>query len=76
MSTPVSTHFSESTAQHNFSSTYDQEDPMQAMSSYARIMHEHTKAQLSTATNSARRLSQASDSISSNSTSSAGVTPI
>ncbi|KAF2021403.1 hypothetical protein BU24DRAFT_457385 [Aaosphaeria arxii CBS 175.79] len=45
-------------AQHNFTEQYDLENPEKAMSSYARIMHEHTKRQLSTATDSARRRSE------------------
>ncbi|KAF1986539.1 hypothetical protein K402DRAFT_332147 [Aulographum hederae CBS 113979] len=42
-------------AQHNFSEQYDLEDPATAMSSYNRVMHQHTKQQLATATNSAAR---------------------
>ncbi|KAI9758424.1 MAG: hypothetical protein M4579_003053 [Chaenotheca gracillima] len=37
------------TAQHNFTHTYNMEDPLQAMSSYARDMHRHTKKQMETA---------------------------
>ncbi|KAL5386372.1 hypothetical protein DPSP01_004100 [Paraphaeosphaeria sporulosa] len=44
--------------QHNFANNFDLDDPNQAMSVYARIMHEHTKKQLKTATNSARRRSE------------------
>lgn len=44
--------------QHNFANNFDLDNPGRAMSSYARIMHEHTKKQLSTATSSARRRSQ------------------
>ena len=44
-------------AQHNFTEQFNLEQPHQAMSVYARIMHEHTKKQLNTATNSARRRS-------------------
>ncbi|KAF2246017.1 hypothetical protein BU26DRAFT_432382 [Trematosphaeria pertusa] len=44
--------------QHNFAHQYDLDNPARAMSVYARIMHEHTKKQLSTATNSARRRSE------------------
>ncbi|KAF9691132.1 hypothetical protein EKO04_010674 [Ascochyta lentis] len=43
------------TAQHNFVNNFDLDHPEDAMSAYQRIMHEHTKRQLSTATNSARR---------------------
>jgi hypothetical protein len=51
--------FNESvSAQHNFTSQFNMGDPNQAMSSYARIMHEHTKRQLNTATDSARRRSK------------------
>ncbi|KZM27080.1 uncharacterized protein EKO05_0010092 [Ascochyta rabiei] len=42
-------------AQHNFVNNFDLNHPEDAMSAYQRIMHEHTKRQLSTATNSARR---------------------
>ncbi|KAF2871264.1 hypothetical protein BDV95DRAFT_607528 [Massariosphaeria phaeospora] len=45
------------TAQQNFAAQYDVETPSESASSYARIMHEHTKKQLSTATSSARRRS-------------------
>ncbi|KAH6638754.1 hypothetical protein C7974DRAFT_409767 [Boeremia exigua] len=51
-------------AQHNFVNNFDLENPQEAMSAYQRIMHEHTKRQLSTATNSARRrtgMTQSSD---------------
>ncbi|KAF2462788.1 uncharacterized protein BDR25DRAFT_308161 [Lindgomyces ingoldianus] len=54
----VSGRFSEPmTAQHNFNTQYDTDNPNRAMSSYNRIMHEHTKRQLNMATNSARRRS-------------------
>ncbi|KAK3200919.1 hypothetical protein GRF29_213g398034 [Pseudopithomyces chartarum] len=43
--------------QHDFANNFDLDNPHQAMSSYARIMHEHTKKQLNIATNSARRRS-------------------
>ena len=42
-------------AQHNFANNFDLDHPEDAMSAYQRIMHEHTKRQLSTATDSARR---------------------
>ncbi|KAF1363568.1 hypothetical protein EJ07DRAFT_173441 [Lizonia empirigonia] len=42
-------------AQHDFVNNFDLDHPRDAMSAYQRIMHEHTKRQLSTATNSARR---------------------
>ncbi|KAF2646572.1 hypothetical protein P280DRAFT_464769 [Massarina eburnea CBS 473.64] len=55
----ISDNYSEPmTPQHNFSNNFDLDNPTQAMSSYARIMHEHTKRQLSSATSSARRRSQ------------------
>lgn len=44
-------------AQHNFANNFDLDNPDAAMSAYQRIMHEHTKRQLSTATDSARRRS-------------------
>ncbi|KAF2734618.1 hypothetical protein EJ04DRAFT_512327 [Polyplosphaeria fusca] len=47
-------------AQYNFTNQYDLSKPDRAMSSYARIMHEHTKSQLNTATDSARRRSTSS----------------
>ncbi|KAH7396162.1 hypothetical protein BKA66DRAFT_566667 [Pyrenochaeta sp. MPI-SDFR-AT-0127] len=47
-------------AQHNFANTFDLSNPDRAMSEYQRIMHEHTKRQLSTATDSARRRSASS----------------
>ncbi|KAF2685304.1 hypothetical protein K458DRAFT_256083, partial [Lentithecium fluviatile CBS 122367] len=46
--------------QHNFANNFDLAHPGRAVSSYARIMHEHTKRQLTSATNSARRRSQGS----------------
>ncbi|KAI9658607.1 MAG: hypothetical protein M1821_002167 [Bathelium mastoideum] len=49
-------------AQHNFANQYDLDDPVRAMSSYARIMHAHTKQQLDTATTSARRRSSETSS--------------
>ncbi|ORX92985.1 hypothetical protein BCR34DRAFT_550906 [Clohesyomyces aquaticus] len=59
----VSGDFSEPmSAQHNFNNQYEMENPHRAMSSYARIMHEHTKRQLNTATNSARRRSAGTSS--------------
>ena len=55
----VSGNFSEPmSAQHNFANQFDLDNPQMATSSYARIMHEHTKRQLNTATNSARRRSE------------------
>jgi len=57
-------------AQHNFANHFDLSDPEQAMTAYQRIMHEHTKRQLTSATDSARRRSGASSSSSSNSLSS------
>jgi hypothetical protein len=44
-------------AQHNFVNNFNLDDPESAMSAYQKIMHEHTKRQLSTATDSARRRS-------------------
>ncbi|EOA84186.1 uncharacterized protein SETTUDRAFT_139052 [Exserohilum turcica Et28A] len=63
----VSQGFSEPmSAQHNFANNFDLNDPERAMSDYQRIMHEHTKRQLTTATDSARRRSGSSgDSVSS-----------
>ncbi|KAF2826755.1 hypothetical protein CC86DRAFT_406012 [Ophiobolus disseminans] len=59
----VSDDFSEPmSAQHNFANHYDLNNPDAAMSAYQKIMHEHTKRQLSTATDSARRRSGASSS--------------
>ncbi|KAF2626575.1 hypothetical protein BU25DRAFT_343382 [Macroventuria anomochaeta] len=52
----VTDNFSEPvSAQHNFVNNFDLDHPEDAMSAYQRIMHEHTKRQLSTATNSAHR---------------------
>ena len=57
----VSEGFSEPmSAQHNFANTFDLENPEIAMTEYQKIMHEHTKRQLSTATESARRRSGSS----------------
>jgi hypothetical protein len=54
----VSGEFSEPmSAQHNFANNFDLDNPEEAMSAYQKIMHEHTKRQLSTATDSARRRS-------------------
>jgi hypothetical protein len=47
-------------AQHNFANHFDLNDPDAAMSAYQKIMHEHTKRQLSTAADSARRRSGSS----------------
>lgn len=67
----VSDEFSEPmSAQHNFANNFDLNDPEQAMNAYQRIMHEHTKRQLTTATDSARRRSGASSSNNSVSTTS------
>ncbi|KAF2841331.1 hypothetical protein M501DRAFT_929322 [Patellaria atrata CBS 101060] len=44
-------------AQHSFMNNFNVHDPDQAMSMYARIMHQHTKHQLDTATHSSRRRS-------------------
>jgi len=52
----VTDNFSEPmAAQHNFINNFDLDRPEEAMSAYQKIMHEHTKRQLNTATNSARR---------------------
>ncbi|KAI9707762.1 MAG: hypothetical protein M1836_000724 [Candelina mexicana] len=48
------------TAQHNFQNQYDLDNPMEAMNSYARIMHQHTKRQMENATRPVRRRSPAS----------------
>ena len=57
----ISEGFSEPmSAQHNFANNFDLDNPEVAMSAYQRIMHEHTKRQLSTATDSARRRSSSS----------------
>jgi hypothetical protein len=45
-------------AQHNYSNHYGMDSSPSTVSDYQRIMLEHTKRQLSTATNSARRRSQ------------------
>ncbi|MCJ1303361.1 hypothetical protein MMC08_006170 [Hypocenomyce scalaris] len=45
------------TAQHNFQNQYDLDNPVEAMTTYARVMHEHTKSQMDIATRSARRRS-------------------
>ncbi|KAF2023686.1 hypothetical protein EK21DRAFT_80280 [Setomelanomma holmii] len=59
----VSGDFSEPmSAQHNFANNFDLDNPDAAMSAYQKIMHEHTKRQLNTATDSARRRSAASSS--------------
>ncbi|KAF1847917.1 uncharacterized protein K460DRAFT_414564 [Cucurbitaria berberidis CBS 394.84] len=59
----ISDDFSEPmSAQHNFANNFDLENPERAMTEYQRIMHEHTKRQLRTATDSARRRSGASAS--------------
>ena len=59
----VSEGFSEPmSAQHNFANNFDLKNPEAAMTAYQKIMHEHTKRQLSTATESARRRSGASSS--------------
>ncbi|KAH8731890.1 hypothetical protein GQ44DRAFT_603565, partial [Phaeosphaeriaceae sp. PMI808] len=59
----VSEGFSEPmSAQHNFTNNLDLNDTDAAMSAYQKIMHEHTKRQLCTATDSARRRSGSSSS--------------
>ncbi|CAO2647245.1 Nn.00g081670.m01.CDS01 [Neocucurbitaria sp. VM-36] len=58
----VSDGFSEPmSAQHNFANNFDLNNPERAMSEYQKIMHEHTKRQLSSATDSARRRSGSSN---------------
>ncbi|KAK8184680.1 hypothetical protein BC567DRAFT_218953 [Phyllosticta citribraziliensis] len=46
------------TPMHNFANQYDLDNPQASMSTYNRVMHEHTKLQLERATSSARRRSQ------------------
>ncbi|OJD33469.1 uncharacterized protein BKCO1_3000032 [Diplodia corticola] len=58
--------------QHNFANHYDLDDPTTSMSLYARVMHEHTKHQLESATSSARRRSQGGSNASISSESSHG----
>ncbi|KAF2269307.1 hypothetical protein CC78DRAFT_574867 [Lojkania enalia] len=66
----VSGDFSEPmSTRHNFANQYGLENPTRAMSVYARIMHEHTKRQLSVATDSARRRSSSATPPESSSTS-------
>ncbi|KAI9834559.1 MAG: hypothetical protein M1819_002935 [Sarea resinae] len=43
------------TGQHNFQQQYDLSNPMSAMTSYARTMHQHTQKQMDSAARSARR---------------------
>ncbi|KAF2455597.1 hypothetical protein BDY21DRAFT_267954, partial [Lineolata rhizophorae] len=57
---PGTTYSEPMTAQHNFANTYDLSHPQQAMSSYSKVMLQHTQRQLQTATSSARRRSQGS----------------
>ncbi|MCJ1257645.1 hypothetical protein MMC24_005471 [Lignoscripta atroalba] len=45
------------TALQNFQNDYDLDNPAEAMSSYARVMHQHTKRQMDSATRSIRRRS-------------------
>ncbi|KAI9847955.1 MAG: hypothetical protein M1837_001472 [Sclerophora amabilis] len=42
-------------AQHNFANHYNMDDPMQAMTSYARDMHRHTKKQMEISSSASRR---------------------
>ncbi|KAK5007022.1 hypothetical protein LTR39_005509 [Cryomyces antarcticus] len=49
-------------AQHNFVQQLDLDNPDQAMATYARIMHQHTKHQYDMAASSARRRSNAPSS--------------
>ncbi|KAL0258576.1 hypothetical protein SLS55_006073 [Diplodia seriata] len=58
--------------QHNFANSYDLDNPTASMSIYARVMHEHTKHQLESATSSARRRSQGGSTSSLSSESSRG----
>jgi hypothetical protein len=59
----ISEGFSEPmSAQHNFANNFDLDNPEDATAAYQRIMHEHTKRQLSIATDSARRRSDTSAS--------------
>ncbi|MCJ1483663.1 hypothetical protein MMC06_003831 [Schaereria dolodes] len=56
MSSYIADSFSEPmTALHNFQNRYDLDNPVEAMSSYARTMHQHTKRQMDSATRAARR---------------------
>ncbi|KAI9740490.1 MAG: hypothetical protein M1834_005070 [Cirrosporium novae-zelandiae] len=61
MSTTAIYHTSDITsptaAQQNFAQHREYVDPMQAMTSYARTMHEHTKHQMESATRPSRRRS-------------------
>ncbi|GME25991.1 hypothetical protein GTA08_BOTSDO01255 [Neofusicoccum parvum] len=59
-------------AQHNFTNQYNLDNPTASMSIYSRVMHEHTKHQLESATSSARRRSQGGSNASMNSESSRG----
>ncbi|TKA79863.1 hypothetical protein B0A49_01571 [Cryomyces minteri] len=49
-------------AQHSFVQQFDLDNPDQAMATYARIMHQHTKHQYDMAASSARRRSNAPSS--------------
>jgi hypothetical protein len=42
-------------AQQHFTESFDMDQPITAMSNYARIMHEHTKRQMDTASRQASR---------------------
>ncbi|KAI9880925.1 MAG: hypothetical protein M1830_009993 [Pleopsidium flavum] len=44
-------------AQHDFPNQYDDESPLDAITDYARVMHQHTKRQMDIATRSSRRRS-------------------
>ncbi|KAF2725191.1 hypothetical protein K431DRAFT_300103 [Polychaeton citri CBS 116435] len=50
-------------AQANFAQQYNLERPEQAMSSYQKIMHEHTRQQFNVATASSRRRSAGNGNI-------------
>lgn len=58
MSSPIPTTFAEdSSPQDTFTSNYDLDNPIAAMSSYSRLMHQHTKRQMELATRSTGRRS-------------------
>ncbi|MCJ1286066.1 hypothetical protein MMC26_005408 [Xylographa opegraphella] len=63
-SSSTTTHFADvSQAQDHFAAQFNLDDPVDAVSSYARIMHDHTLRQMERARSSTHRRTPASPSV-------------
>ncbi|KAL6722188.1 hypothetical protein ACLMJK_001295 [Lecanora helva] len=66
MASPIPTTFDTSSQpQDSFASHYDLDNPLQAMSSYSKLLHQHIKRQMEQVTSPNPRRSENSGSISS-----------